>query len=164
MYQLSKSRDLGVNTCNACLDKQREIDRLREEVARLRSQLCQRTRDANAAPFGSSTPSSKIPAKPNTTPEQTEKRGGAQAGHTGRGRRAVIAAAAERVVTVMVEDSCPSCGGVLVAKGRPRTLRAGDAARRGRTCALRVTEEALRHLPPCSLCHGTRRVAQESVR
>ncbi len=115
MYQLSKSRNLGVNTCTACLDKQREIDRLREEVARLRSQLCQRTRDVNAAPFGSSTPSSKIPAKPNTTPEQTQKRGGAQAGHTGHGRRAVTAA--ERVVTVMVEDSCPRCGGTLVAKG-----------------------------------------------
>lgn len=117
MYQLPKSRDLGVTTCAACLEKQREIDRLREEVARLRSQLCQRTRDANAAPFASSTPSSKIPVKPNTTPEQTEKRGGAQRGHPGHGRRAVTAAEAQRIVTLEVDSSCPSCGSALVAKG-----------------------------------------------
>lgn len=117
MYQLPKSRDIGVNPCDACLEKQRVIDHLREEVARLRSQLCQRQRDANAAPFASSTPSSKIPIKPNTTPEQTQKRGGAQGGHIGHGRRAVSAGDAQRVVTVTVEDSCPSCGGLLVSKG-----------------------------------------------
>ncbi len=115
MYQLPKSQDLGVNPCSACLDKQREIDRLREEVARLRSQLCQRKRDAAAAPFASSTPSSKIPIKPNATPHQIGKRGGAQLGHTGHGRHAVLAADAERVVAV--GDTCPRCGGGLVAKG-----------------------------------------------
>ncbi len=88
MYQVPKSRDLGVNTCDACLEKQREIDRLREELTRLRQQLNQRQRDALAAPFGSATPSSKIPLKPNTTPEYSEKRGGAQLGHAGHGRRA----------------------------------------------------------------------------
>lgn len=117
MYQLPKSRDLGVNTCAACFEKQREIDRLREEVIRLRSQLCQRQRDVNAPPFASSTPSSKIPLKSNTTPEQIEKRGGAQLGHTGHGRRAVTAADSEQVITVTVEDSCPRCGGTLVTKG-----------------------------------------------
>ncbi len=117
MYQPPKSHDLGVNTCSSCLAKQREIDRLREEVARLRSQLCQRQRDAASAPFASSTPSSKIPIKPNTTPEQTTKRGGAQVGHPGHGRRAVTATDAQRVVTVTVEESCTQCGGVLIAKG-----------------------------------------------
>lgn len=116
MYRLPKSRDLGVNTCDACLEKQREIDRLREEVTRLKDLLRHRQRDAAAA-FASSTPSSKIPIKPNTAPEETAKRGGAQPGHTGHGRRAVTAAAAERVVTVTLADSCPQCGGTLVAKG-----------------------------------------------
>jgi len=164
MYQLPKSRDLGVNTCSACLDKQREIDRLREEVARLRSQLCQRQRDPTATPFGSSTPSSKMPLKPNTTPEHTEKRGGAQVGHTGHGRRAVTAADAERVIAVTAADRCPHCGGALIAKGRPRQKRAGDAAHSGRTCAVPLTEEVLRHLPPRGLCHGSRRLAQEPLR
>ncbi len=117
MYQLPKSRDLGINTCDACLEKQREIDRLRDEVTRLRSQLGQRQRDAHAPPFGSSTPSSKIPVKANTTAEQTQKRGGAQVGHTGHGRRGITAADSEQVITVTVEDRCPSCGGTLVAKG-----------------------------------------------
>ncbi len=117
MYHLSKSRDIGVNTCDACLEKQREIDRLRDEVTRLRAQLCQRKRDANAAPFSSSTPSSKIAIKPSTTPEQTEKRGGAQRGHIGHGRRAITAAAAQRVVAVTLADGCPQCGGTLVSKG-----------------------------------------------
>jgi transposase len=117
MYQVPKSRDLGVNTCDACLEKQREIDRLREELTRLRQQLNQRQRDALAAPFGSATASSKIPLKPNTTPEYSEKRGGAQLGHAGHGRRAVTAAAAERVITVAADESCPQCGGTLTAKG-----------------------------------------------
>jgi hypothetical protein len=117
MYQLSKSRCTGVNTCDACLTKQREIDRLREEITRLRQQLNQRQRDAATPPFASSTPSSKIPLKPNTTPEYIEKRGGAQLGHIGHGRRAITAATAKQVVTVAVEDKCPQCGGALAAKG-----------------------------------------------
>ena len=117
MYQLPKSRDLGVNTCDACLEKQREIDRLREELTRLRQQLNQRQRDALAAPFGSATPSSKIPLKPKTTPEYLEKRGGAQPGHAGHGRRAITAATAERVITVAAAESCPQCGGTLITKG-----------------------------------------------
>jgi hypothetical protein len=164
MYQLPKSRDLGVNSCDACLDKQREIDRLREEVARLRSQLCQRQRDPTATPFGSSTPSSKIPLKPNTTEEQSAKRGGAQVGHPGHGRRGVTAADAERVIAVTAAASCPQCGGALIAKGWPRQKRAGDAAHRGRTCAVPLTEEVLRHLSTRGLCHGSRRLAQEPLR
>ena len=117
MYQLPKSRDLGVNTCAACLEKQREIDRLREELTRLRQQLNQRQRDALAAPFGSATPSSKIPFKPKTTPEYLEKRGGAQLGHAGHGRRAVTAATAERVITIAAAERCPQCGGTLITKG-----------------------------------------------
>ena len=104
MYQLPKSRDLGINTCAACLEKQREIDRLRDEATRLRSQLCQRQRDANAPPFSSSTPSSKIPIKANTAAEQTQKRGGAQVGHTGHGRRGITVADSQQVIAVTVED------------------------------------------------------------
>lgn len=163
MYQLPRSRDLGVNTCDACLEKQREIDRLREELTRLRQQLNQRQRDA-ATPFASSTPSSKITIKPNTPPLQTEKRGGAQLGHTGHGRRTVTAANSEQVITVPVEDSCPQCSGTLVAKGWHARKHAGDAACRGRTCAVPFTEEVLRHLPPRRLCHCSRRLAQKFVR
>ncbi len=44
MYQLAKSYDYGVNTCQQCLAKQREIDRLTEENQRLRAKLSQQKR------------------------------------------------------------------------------------------------------------------------
>ena len=43
-YQLHKQENYGVNLCADCLEKQREIDRLREEVQWLKSQLNQRQR------------------------------------------------------------------------------------------------------------------------
>jgi len=44
MYQLAKSHDYGVNTCQQCLAKQREIDRLTEENQRLRAKLAHQKR------------------------------------------------------------------------------------------------------------------------
>jgi transposase len=124
MYQPAKSHDYSVNTCHGCLEKQREIDRLREEVQRLREKLCQRQRQAAAGPFASATPSSKVPVKANTAPEQTKKQGGARPGHPGHGRTAAAAAEATRVVALAVaSDHCPECGTGLTEKGwRERTV------------------------------------------
>jgi transposase len=123
MYQPAKSRDYSVNTCPGCLEKQREIDRLREEVQRLREKLCRLKRQAAAGPFASSTPSSKIPVKPNTAPDQPAKQGGAQPGHPGHGRKAVGAAQAAQVIPLAVGEQCPHCGGALRDKGwRQRTV------------------------------------------
>jgi transposase len=123
MYQSAKSHDYGVNTCPGCFEKQREIDRLREEVQRLREKLCQRQRQAAAGPFASSTPSSKLPVKASTEALQTTKRGGAQRGHLGHGRKSVAAVEAARVVAVPVSDVCQQCGAVLRDKGwRERTV------------------------------------------
>ncbi|MEJ7714149.1 MAG: IS66 family transposase [Pyrinomonadaceae bacterium] len=123
MYQLPKSRDLGINTCAACFDKQREIDRLREEVTRLKGMLRYRERQEQALPFASSTPSSKIPVKANTAVAETKKRGGGQVGHIGHGRSKVEVAHAVRVVSIAVADECPQCGEALRDKGwRARTV------------------------------------------
>ncbi len=123
MYQLPKSRDLGINTCAACFDKQREIDRLREEITRLKGLLRYRERQDHSPPFASATPSSKIPIKANTAGAETKKRGGAKVGHTGHGRRAVEVAHAARVVSVPVASECPQCGEALRDKGwRERTV------------------------------------------
>ncbi len=123
MYQLPKSRDVGVNTCTACFEKQREIDRLREEVTRLKGLLRYRERQEQALPFASSTPSSKIPVKVNTSPEEAQKRGGGQVGHTGHGRRAVEVAQATHVVAVALAGQCPQCGEAMRDKGwRERTV------------------------------------------
>lgn len=124
MYQPAKTRDYGINTCPNCLDKQREIDRLTEENLRLRSRLNQRQRQAAAGPFASSTPSSKIPIKASTAAEQTQKKGGAQPGHVGHGRTAILATEARRIETCEVESRhWLECGGLLTEKGwRERTV------------------------------------------
>ncbi len=85
-YELHKPTDYGFNLCEGCLEKQREIDRLREEVQRLKVRLNQRERQQKEGVFGSSTPSSLKPLKPNSKQGQSQKRGGAKNGHPGHGR------------------------------------------------------------------------------
>jgi transposase len=114
---------LKVNACPQCLEKQREIDRLREENTRLKQQLRYRQRQAEQGAFGSSTPSSQLPAKANTPQDGRAKRGGAPVGHVGHGRRALDPEGADRVETVSVDSRCPQCGGILEPKGfRERTV------------------------------------------
>jgi transposase len=105
------------STCPGCLQKQLEIDRLREENARLKDRLHYQERTAQEGPFGSSTPSSKVPVKPNASPEHECRVGGAKAGHPGHGRQAVPPAEAQRVERVQGPERCPDCGGPLEDKG-----------------------------------------------
>jgi len=55
-----------INDCPLCLEKQREIDRLKEENGLLKRQLSYRERKDKEGFFGSSTPSSQQPVKANT--------------------------------------------------------------------------------------------------
>jgi len=73
-------------------------------------------RKAEQGPFGSSTPSAKIPLKANTAPEQRSKPGGAQPGHVGHGRRTVADSEAGRIETIAVGPACPHCGSALEHK------------------------------------------------
>jgi hypothetical protein len=99
------------------LKKQQQIDRLREENARLKDRLAYQERTAREGAFGSSTPSSKIPIKPGAAAEQPPRRGGARPGHRGHGRRAVEATEADDVQRVSVGERCPDCGTMLEPKG-----------------------------------------------
>lgn len=67
MYQLAKRHDYGINTCQQCLEKQREIDRLTEENQRLRAKLAQQKRKDQVGFCGSSTPSAQFPVKATST-------------------------------------------------------------------------------------------------
>lgn len=121
---------MRVNACLQCLEKQREIDLLREENTRLKQQLRYRQRQAEQGPFGSSTPSAQLPVKANTPGDGRAKRGGASFGHVGYGRKALGADTADRVETVPVGSRCPDCGGALEAKGfRGRTVYDSQATR-----------------------------------
>jgi len=59
--------------CLSCLDKQREIDRLQDEVKRLKDLVRRQDRTIKEGQFGSSTPSSKIPFKQNSLEENQKK-------------------------------------------------------------------------------------------
>jgi hypothetical protein len=75
-----------INPCQECFKKQRQIDALQEENQRLKQKLRYQERKAQEGFFGSSTPSSKIPLKPNQVEKAGGKPKGARPGHLGRGR------------------------------------------------------------------------------
>lgn len=126
--QLPKNHDYGVNTCLGCLNKQREIDRLKAENQRLKDALRYRQRKQADGPFGSSTPSSQIVLKANANPEDRAKPGGARKGHVGHGRQATSEQQADRIKAVTLAAPCPHCGSELVSKGsRQRTVIDIDA-------------------------------------
>jgi transposase len=102
------------------LEKQLKIDRLEEEVQRLRSKIRYDERKATEGPFGSSTPSSKVPLKANSLEENQARKGGAKPGHPGHGRHACGEEEADRVIPVHLPETCPDCGTGLETRGIKR--------------------------------------------
>jgi transposase len=103
--------------CKQCLDKQRKIDELQEEIVRLKAKLRYQERTAEEGFFGSSTPSSKVPVKPNSDQHHPRNRGGGKTGHKGHGRSAICEQEADRVQRVSIGNVCPDCGSRLEDKG-----------------------------------------------
>ncbi len=113
--------------CPECFKLQQKINRLEARNEHLERKLKLSQRQAKEGPFGSSTPSSKVPIKPSSLPERQARTGGAKPGHAGHGRRRVQAAAADRVVEVPAPACCPDCGGELEPKDtRERTAVDAD--------------------------------------
>lgn len=108
--------------CEDCFEKQRKIDALTEENKQLKAKLKYLERKEQEGYFGSSTPSSKIPFKANTPPENQHKQGGAKRGHRGHGRRGFDESQADHLVALESEvgDRCPHCGGPLEHRGTER--------------------------------------------
>jgi transposase len=103
--------------CKQCLEKQRRINELEEEIASLKDRLRYQERTAKEGFFGSSTPSSKLAAKPNSPPQQNRNRGGGKVGHPGHGRSALDEQQADQLERLAVAGVCPDCGGPLEDKG-----------------------------------------------
>jgi len=115
---------MALSYCPECLKKQQEINRLQERVSHLEGQLKYRQRRAQEGPFGSSTPSSRVPVKPSALPERQARKGGAKPGHAGHGRRRLQAAAADRIEEIPAPSHCPQCGHELEHKDvRERTAQ-----------------------------------------
>jgi transposase len=103
--------------CKGCLEKQQKINELEQEIAYLNDKLRRQKRAAQEGFFGSSTPSSKVPVKPNTSTKHQRNRGGGKPGHKGHGRSSICEQDADNVERVGVDNVCPDCGGDLEEKG-----------------------------------------------
>ncbi len=108
---------MGIAFCPGCFEKQQKIDALEEEIQRLRAQLRYREEKEKQGFFGSSTPSSQKPVKPNSEKADQAKRGGAPLGHPGHGRRAIDSSRASRIMEIPLKPCCPDCGRALLNKG-----------------------------------------------
>lgn len=108
---------MGIAFCPACFEKQQKIDALEEEIKRLKAQLHYREEKEKQGFFGSSTPSSQNPVKPNSEKEDQAQRGGAPAGHPGHGRKGIDVNEASRVIEIPSNPWCPDCGRGLLNKG-----------------------------------------------
>ena len=111
---------MAVNNCPICLDKQRRIDELEDEVKSLRAVLGREQRKMQDGFFGSSTPSSKKPFK-KTIEKKEGKPKGARPGHEGHGRKGHEDGTADRTEDIFPEsETCPECGKLLLKKGIER--------------------------------------------
>ena len=108
---------MALNNCSICLNKQRRIDELEDEVKTLLAALGRQQRKLEDGFFGSSTPSSKQPFKKNQQVESAKPKG-ARPGHEGHGRKGHEQGEEDRVEEVLPEsENCPECGESLSKKG-----------------------------------------------
>jgi hypothetical protein len=89
---------MAIKGCAECLKKQRAINRLTEELLRLKQKLRYQERQAMEGFFGLATASAKRSVKTNTPPPPAPKPKGARPGHAGVGRHTFDAHQAERVI------------------------------------------------------------------
>jgi len=99
--------------CRQCLENERKIAELQEDIVSLKAKLRYQERTAKEGFFGSSTPSSRIPIKTNSEEEHQRNQGGGRVGHKGHGRAGICEMDADKVERIVVSDTCPDCGGVL---------------------------------------------------
>jgi len=145
-----------INSCPECLKKQREIDALKQENQRLKQKLRYQERKTQEGFFGSSTPSSKIPLKPNRPDKEERKPKGARPGHIGRGRPGADFVQGEHLTTVVpsIGDLCPQCGSPLMDKGYTERLVMESRPLRA---------EPLLYWLPKRYCSKCRRIFQPST-
>lgn len=109
--------------CEECFSKQQKIDKLEEEIDRLKGYLNYQER-VKEKPFGSSTPSSKILHKGCSCEENQKNQGGAKKGHKGYGRESISKEDADEIIEIESPEFCPECGEKLNGPGEiERTVK-----------------------------------------
>ena len=95
-------------------EKDREIAKLKKENEVLKAVQCGgKINPSKVLPFGSSTPSSKIPIKENSTEESRKRMGGLKTGHAGHGRKRISEVEADEVIDLPAPNVCPIHGNEL---------------------------------------------------
>jgi len=117
---------VSLTYCPECLKKQQRISELEEEVVQLKARLRYQERIAAEGPFGSSTPSSKVPIKPSALPERQARRGGGRPGHAGHGRGVRRRRLSGR------RGGRPDCSPCAGAESRRAGIGSGRTTRRAR--------------------------------
>lgn len=146
-----------VNNCEGCLEKQRKIDQLLEEIQRLKAKLRYQERKEKEGFFGSSTSSSKVPFKANTSEGKRNHKGGARPGHVGHGRKAHSEETADEVIPIDVGETCPACGGLLKLKQiKDRTVIESEPVKPKKILYRLYQKE-------CSHCHNVFRAKAPAV-
>ena len=85
-----------------------ELKKANSEIKSLQKKL--HIRLGSEAPYGLSTPSSKVPNKKNSSPENQAKRGGAKKGHKGYGRKGISPEEADSEIKLETPSKPCSCG------------------------------------------------------
>ena len=107
-----------MSSCSKCLEKDIQIYDLTQKIEHLQKIIDSHKKKQKEGPFGSSTPSSKIPLKENTKVKSKNKNGGGKIGHEGHGRKKASKETADDFEYLMYEpEVCPDCNSLLEKKG-----------------------------------------------
>jgi transposase len=114
--------------CQQCEAKQAKLDAAEVQIATLEKALAATKEKVNKGPFGSSTPSSKIPFKEKSLEEKQLKKGGSIKGHKGHGRQKITPDNSDDVKEIEPEiNNCESCGSGEFIEAKTETRGVVDA-------------------------------------
>jgi transposase len=101
--------DDGDIECEGCFRTKLALDVLRAENQKLKTQIKYLKRGRQVVRQGAHTPSSQIPFKEKSKGENVVKRGGAVAGHPGRGRSKIAPESADETIEIGAPKFCDGC-------------------------------------------------------
>ena len=103
------------------IDQSKLQDALSEANAKIKKQEKELNRRSGLEnPYGLATPSSKKVNKPNSTPENQAKRGGAEKGHKGHGRKDFSPEEADKIIHLNNIPAPCECGGIWLSGGKEK--------------------------------------------
>ena len=107
----------GTVACKSCFDLRNEIADLKAEVRRLKIALRDAAKTTKKDVENAHVPSAARLYKKKSSEENRLKVGGAIVGHKGHGRKAAETGNDTKPILLENIESCPGCGGDLVARG-----------------------------------------------